>query len=207
MNFEERLNRIIDLGELEGFANKRKYFPELAPWTTEERELIIRRKFALQTIAFPIGPQTLKAAQGMADKMGTLKNSITKGAGNVPAFVGEIMVQQLIGAKRQNTFDYDMITAKGTRIDVKTTMTSVAPIYTYDCKISAYYKQACDYYAFCRVNYNLEMAWLVGFYPSAQFFTDARHYNAGEADDVSGRVYQKECYVLPLWKLKGKIDE
>jgi hypothetical protein len=109
MTFEERINRITDLGELEGFANKRKFFPMLDPWTAGERDLILRRKFELQTVEWPIGATLLKAAQAMSSKMGTLKNSITKGAGNVPAFVGEIMVQQLIGAKRQNTFDYDLV--------------------------------------------------------------------------------------------------
>ena len=33
MSFEERLNLITDLGELEGFANRRKYFSMLDAWT------------------------------------------------------------------------------------------------------------------------------------------------------------------------------
>jgi hypothetical protein len=119
MTFEERLNLITDLGELEGFANRRKYFSMLDAWTAGERDLILRKKFELQTVEWTIGATLLKAAQAMSAKMGTLKNSITKGAGNVPAFVAEIMVQQLIGAKRQNTFDYDMVMPNGARVDVK----------------------------------------------------------------------------------------
>jgi hypothetical protein len=207
MTFEERLNLITDLGELEGFANRRKYFSMLDAWTVGERDLILRKKFELQTVEWPIGANLLKAAQAMSAKMGTLKNSITKGAGNVPAFVAEIMVQQLIGAKRQNTFDYDMVMPNGARVDVKTTLTSVPPRYDYDCKVAAYYKQDCDWYAFARVTYELDRAWMLGFYPSAKFFTDAHHYQAGDPDKVSGRIYQKECYVMPLWRLKGKMDE
>tara|TARA_R110000772_G_scaffold250213_1_gene364821 strand:+ start:345 stop:980 length:636 start_codon:yes stop_codon:yes gene_type:complete len=208
INFEERLNRITDLGELDGFANKRRYFPMLEKWTPEELDLILRHKFYLQKAEWQLGPKTIKAAQAMSAKMGTLKNSMTDGGGNVPAFVGEIIVQKITGAKHQNTFDYDLITNAGTRIDVKTTMTSVEPKYDYDCKVSAYYKQNCDWYAFVRVNYKLDRAWVVGYYPRNDFYKDARHYQAGDPFFAGiDKLYEKECFVMPLWKLKGKIDE
>ena len=40
--------------------------------------------------------------------MGQLRNSITKGAGNVHGFLGEIITTQELKAEESNTYDYDI---------------------------------------------------------------------------------------------------
>jgi hypothetical protein len=46
--FASRLNACRDLGELEGFANRRRLNPELPKWSASERDAILRRKFEME---------------------------------------------------------------------------------------------------------------------------------------------------------------
>ena len=46
--FMEKLNSCVNLEELEGFANRRKFAPSLPKWTTEERQAIILRKYEME---------------------------------------------------------------------------------------------------------------------------------------------------------------
>ena len=48
LSFEDRLNACRDIGELEGFANRRKFDPSLPSWTLDERNAILRRKMEMQ---------------------------------------------------------------------------------------------------------------------------------------------------------------
>lgn len=43
-----KLGSIHDLRELEGFANRRRYFPTLPRWSDEERAAILQRKYELE---------------------------------------------------------------------------------------------------------------------------------------------------------------
>ena len=47
-SFSDRLNACRDIGELEGFANRRKFDPSQPSWTLEERNAILRRKMEMQ---------------------------------------------------------------------------------------------------------------------------------------------------------------
>lgn len=46
--FQSRLDACCDLGELEGFANRRKLNPTLPRWNATERDAILRRKFEME---------------------------------------------------------------------------------------------------------------------------------------------------------------
>ena len=50
-----------------------------------------------------IAKATMKATQ-----MGELRNSITKGEGNLHGFLGEIITANELKAEEENTFDYDI---------------------------------------------------------------------------------------------------
>jgi hypothetical protein len=56
MTFEEKVNAISCLEELEGFANRRKVLGvDLPKWSEEERQVILMRKYELQRNN--VGPQ------------------------------------------------------------------------------------------------------------------------------------------------------
>jgi hypothetical protein len=46
--FRSRLDACRDIEELEGFANRRKFDPELPKWNASERDAILRRKFEME---------------------------------------------------------------------------------------------------------------------------------------------------------------
>ena len=46
--FRSRLDACRDIEELEGFANRRKFNPELPKWNASERDAILRRKFEME---------------------------------------------------------------------------------------------------------------------------------------------------------------
>jgi hypothetical protein len=46
--FRSRLDACRNLGELEGFANRRKFDPTLQKWNASERDAILRRKFEME---------------------------------------------------------------------------------------------------------------------------------------------------------------
>jgi hypothetical protein len=48
--FQQKLDSIKTLGELEGFANRRKYLPALPRWTENERAAIIHKKTEMQNV-------------------------------------------------------------------------------------------------------------------------------------------------------------
>ena len=46
--FEEKLNSCLNLGELEGFANRRQIDPSLPKWTEDERRMILAKKYEME---------------------------------------------------------------------------------------------------------------------------------------------------------------
>ena len=47
-SFEDRLNACRDIGELEGFANRRRFDPSQPKWLPEQRNAILLRKMEMQ---------------------------------------------------------------------------------------------------------------------------------------------------------------
>lgn len=45
---QAKLEGIDDIQELEGFANRRRYFPMAPKWTEDQRRLILARKYELE---------------------------------------------------------------------------------------------------------------------------------------------------------------
>lgn len=206
MTIEEKLQKITDLVELEGFANRRRYFPTVRPWRPDEIVLIQKRKFELQCVEHVVTGQMRRQADAEARRMGKLKNSILGGAGNQAGFLAEIVVANHIGATIKHSYDFDMVLGN-VQIDVKSVLSNNPPRWDFNAYINGYYKQKCDWYAFAYVSYDLSRAWSVGYYPSKQFFDDAKFYAAGTPDENSPHVWKQDAYVMPLWRLKGKIDE
>ena len=96
--------------------------------------------------------QEIKITKGMlvdasnrARKLGVLKNSISKGMGNVAGMLGEEIVLKVLGGKLESNYDYDILLPDGTTTDVKTKLTTVKPLPEYSCSVSAYnIRQKCD---------------------------------------------------------------
>lgn len=156
-------------------------------------------------VEIEVDDDMLLKARRKAAEMGTLRNSITGGGGNIAGFIGEAIAQKVLGGALLNTYDYDLVLDNGTKIDVKTKQTSVKPLDTYDCSIASLNtKQECDYYCFVRVKKDLTIGWYLGVYSKKKYMEDAVFMKKGMIDPANGYVVRSDCYNLKINKLKEK---
>jgi hypothetical protein len=154
-------------------------------------------------IDIDISKNTIQLAEEKSFEMGKLKNSIRNGAGNIYGFIGEFLVQGLIGGDLVNTFDYDLI-CKGLKFDVKTKSCSSKPMDNYECSVAVFnIHQNCDYYTFVRVLENKSKGWVLGSISKIDYFKKARFCKKGEIDSKSHLrwVFKADCYNLPISEL------
>lgn len=150
----------------------------------------------------------LKQAMRESREMGALRESITKGDGNVAGFIGELAVHDLIGGEHKPTFDYDIIRPDG-KFDVKTKRCTSTPMPEYECSIANYNpNQQCDFYVFTRVLEDYKTCWVLGYLPKAEYFAKARFCRKGEVDTKStlGWTFKADCYNLEIKELKDIYD-
>jgi hypothetical protein len=149
-------------------------------------------------------------ARKKVKEMGTLKNSITMGMGNLVGFIGEevamyVLKKQAANVVHINTFDYDII-ANGIRIDVKSKSTSVPPLPHYSNSVANFNTtQDCDVYAFVRVKKDLTTAWWCGVIDKDRFFKDAVFMKKGQLDADNKYVIKADCYNLPISGLRETL--
>lgn len=151
------------------------------------------------------GPMLLEA-RDKAAAMGRLHNSFTNGGGNIAGFLGEAIAQKVLGGVLDNTYDYDLVMADGTKVDVKTKTTSVAPLLTYECSVAALNtSQDCDFYCFVRVKKDLTVGWFLGLYSKKDYVQDAVFLKKGTIDPSNGYSVKSDCWNLPIHRLLPMI--
>lgn len=149
-----------------------------------------------------ITDEMLIKARRKAIDLGQLNNSIERGDGNLVGFLGELVAQKVIGGRVKNTYEYDLVLKDGTKVDVKTKKTSVAPKDYYDCSIANYNtKQDCDEYCFVRVKNTLDKAWVLGRISKEEYFKKARFLKKGEQDGDNGYMVKADCWNLTISEL------
>ena len=157
-------------------------------------------------IKFKISEQNLKAAEDKAKELPLLNNSIRKGEGAVVAFLGEAVAKKVLKGEFDNTYDYDVVYANGTKVDVKTKERTVPPRGNYNCTVADFNtKQKCDEYAFVSVLKDHSFAWYLGKISKKDFYKEAKFYKKGELDPDSPLstdfYFKADCYNIPISKL------
>ena len=139
-------------------------------------------------------------------EMGELKNSISKGRGNIDGFLGEIISSDFFNVKLSNTYNYDFILNEK-RIDVKSKKVNSVPRHNYECSVAGLNtKQECDYYIFTRIMGDLKKGWILGYIPKKEYFKKATFLNAGHVDPTNGFRVRSACYNLEIGELNN-IEE
>jgi len=147
--------------------------------------------------------EDIKEAKLLANNMGTLQNSITKGQGNVHGFLGEIITSKFLKSKLNNTYDYDII-HNNLKIDVKTKRVTTPPRDYYECSVvSLNTKQLCDIYVFTRVLKDMTKGWLLGYINKKDYFDKAVLLKKGDIDPSNNWKVLTDCYNLPINKLNN----
>ena len=156
-----------------------------------------------------IRPQLKRAALKEAEKMGSLRQSITKGAGNQAGFVGERAVADYLNVKKANTYQYDLVTKKEKTYDVKTKRCKFKPLPNYTVSVCALNtKQDCDAYIFVRVDNEMKNAWILGYMPKEEFYKKAKFCKKGDIDPDSNCNwrFREDCYNMYIKDLKNISD-
>ncbi len=159
-------------------------------------------------IEVEITSDILAAARRKAIALGTLRNSITEGDGNLAGFVGEAIANSVINGEISNTYDYDIL-ANGVSYDVKTKRCTSAPAPHYECSVAAFNtKQACDVYVFTRVWFDAQRrprwrrGYILGYMEKQEFYRRARKLNRGDIDPSNNFVVKADCYNIKISDLK-----
>ena len=146
-----------------------------------------------------ITDEMLVKARRKAIDLGLINNSIERGDGNLVGFLGEFIAQKVLGGRVKNTYEYDLVLKDGTKIDVKTKKTSVAPKDYYECSIANYNtKQDCDEYCFVRVKNTLDVGWYLGRVSKVEYFEKAKFLKKGDQDGDNGYIVKADCHNLPI---------
>ena len=162
-------------------------------------------------IYVPITSSMKRIATRNANRMGRIRNSITRGQGNSYGFLGEQITQLVLGGEIVNkgkkyNVDYDLVLDDGTTVEVKTKKTTVEPKDYYECSVAKYNtKQKCDYYAFVRVLDTKKGGWFLGVMPKEKYFINAKFLKAGTRDGDNGFLVRADCYNIAISELQGKI--
>jgi len=156
---------------------------------------------------YEVTKDMIKEAVLMSKDMGTLKGSLLQGQGNTWGFLGEIIAAKALHAEHKNTYDYDLVTPLGLKVDVKTQRVSSIPRSQFHCNVNEHsIKQKCDYYAFVRVHSDLTTAWYLGKIGKQQFMKKATYREKGSA--TTNFIFKFNCYSITIDQLEDyTLDE
>jgi hypothetical protein len=177
--------------------NSEKELSEIIP---SQQFQIVERVSVTPTncpICLPIPYEWKTGAEILANEMGTLKNSIESGKGNVIGFLGEYIYSYLFQEPSNRSYEYDFCNSFYS-IDCKTKACGSTPFSTYSASIAEYNtRQLCDLYVFLRVQKeSMGYGWLIGYMPKEEYFQKAQHLKEGEIDPSNNFVVRANCFNL-----------
>lgn len=163
-------------------------------------------------IEVAITPAMRARAALKAKEMGTLRNSIRKGEGNLAGFLGEeIVLEAFQCASSQNTYQHD-VTFDGTSFEVKTKDRTVPPKILYEASVANYNAtQQADFYVFTSLyrdeKVDLESpdylpgdeyitGYVIGVISKEDYKRQAIFLREGDIDPSNGWKVSADCYNL-----------
>jgi hypothetical protein len=142
-----------------------------------------------------ITEEMLQEAKRKSDDLGELRNSITRGEGNVAGFLGEMIAQKVIGGNIQNTRDYDIVTDDDETWDVKTKRCHGSPEDHWEVSVTNYNTtQKCKRYIFVRILKDYTKGWVIGELPKEEYFTKATFIQQGQYDPRNHWRAKCDCW-------------
>ena len=163
----------------------------------------------------PVTEEMCQIAWSEAESLGVRPNSITGGEGNFAGFLGEQAVAQYIGIGKSNTNDYDLLSERGLRVEVKSKRTTVPLRESYLGSVSnKNTTQQCDIYFFTRVRFQKNMGkrpppmgvYIGGWLPKTTFFERAFFAEDG-TKDPDGFPFKGDCWNVPYSMMNSWVDE
>lgn len=155
----------------------------------------------LNPISLPLLPHWISESEKKAKDLGSLRNSITNGAGDLAGYVGEYLVAETLGHPivSNDSFDFDIQTPLYD-IDVKTKRCNSEIKPEYACSVTKKGSfQLCDIYVFCRINFAQNKGWILGYEFKDTFFHKATYGENNAPEKIEGVEnngfnYRADCY-------------
>ena len=177
-------------------------------------------------ISLTFDSHMLQRAKEKALSLGSLNNSILKGAGNLAGYLGEEALSPHISAeivsnnRGTDKYNHDLLVSTGKRVEVKTKRRTVAPRDYYDVSVAKTSShQQPDIYAFISIEferatkdhpkryYGLKNIWLCGFMPAEEYWKRATLWEKGKIDKRNGFKTHVTMYNLQMKELYQYITE
>jgi hypothetical protein len=173
-----------------------------------------------QPLQVPFTRRMLDEAKVLSGKLNAcqggnhLKKSFMHGAGTMYGVLGELIVATITWSSGlgEKTFDYDLVTPLGKRLEVKTKKTKSPPKAHYECSVSCLNTtQKCDYYVFVRVSSLWEktnnesdmIAWICGRIKRDDFISNSVKFSKGQADPSNGYIVRSDCLNIAISELEA----
>ena len=132
-------------------------------------------------IEIKISKNTIKYAE---DKLSRVKNKKNLGLSKfgseksriLVGYIGEKIIMDFLGIKKDvDDYDFDLISNKNKRLEVKTITCKFKPKLDYWCTVNSHnldgiHKQEADYYIFLRILNNYKKGWILGWISCEEFF-------------------------------------
>ncbi len=100
-------------------------------------------------------------------------------------YIGEKIIMDFLGLKKDiDDFDYDLISKKGKRLEVKSITCKFKPRPDYLCTVNSHdlegvHKQKADYYIFLRLLNDYSKGWILGWIACQDFFKEGTYIPKG----------------------------
>ena len=176
-------------------------------------------------ISLPFSKAMLDRAKAKADNLGSIRNSILKGRGNLAGYLGEEAVASYIEAeiiscdKGNDKYNYD-IWKDDRKIEVKTKRRTVVPQGFFDVSVAKTSRhQTPDLYIFVSIEFEnmtyektkrvyrgIKNIWIVGQAEPEDYFARAKIWNAGDIDKSNGFKTHVDMYNLPISEIEPLDD-
>ena len=150
--------------------------------------------------------EMLARAKIKAKGLGSIKNSIRKGKGNIVGYLGEEIVAHYMKAdiisndEGTEKYNYDLV-KDGKKIEVKSKERSVPPKDFYDASVAETSRhQQTDIYVFTSIECESGKpvkAWICGQKDAKEYFEQARFYAKGDIDSSNGWKVSTACHNVP----------
>tara|TARA_R110000824_G_scaffold6161_5_gene28315 strand:- start:759 stop:1334 length:576 start_codon:yes stop_codon:yes gene_type:complete len=170
-----------------------------------------------QIFNIPFTESMIQGAREKAKALGSINNSILRGAGNTAGYLGEEAVSAYIGAEiiscseGNAKYNHDLY-LDGKKIEIKTKRRTVVPKDFYDVSVAETSKhQRPDLYIFLslefdrvegkgrnKVYYGLENIWVCGQMEADRYFDKATLWEAGRVDTSNNFKTHVNMYNLSI---------
>lgn len=155
-------------------------------------------------IVFTPSPDDIAEAFRRSKKLGIPPSSITRGAGRMTGFIGEIAFEKFVQDAKyvgDKSFTHDYLLGNKT-VEVKSKKCGSPPRLEYNAFVNAKRDQppTADLFFFTRVSECLSKVWLCGWTTNQRLVKPSNFVEKGHVDD--GFTFRLSGYVMPIRKLQ-----